>query len=282
MIPSGFLGILSGLIAAFVWGGADFSGGLAARKQNQFQVLVSFGLSGMVVLITATLIRREGMLTIPSIFWAACAGLSGVFGVAALYRGLSMGNAVGIAPSAAVISTGLPVIYSLLIEGSPKLTQFIGFGLALVGIWITSGSNSFQFGGKDKQSWILALVAGIGFSGFFILIDQVESGKIFSPLVVSRFISLIVAISMVNLQHIKMPALFSNPVALLAGVMDAGGNVFYMIAIQFTRVDIAVVLTSLCPAVTVILSAIILKEKITRLQWSGVVACLIAAILIAL
>ncbi|MBN1536691.1 MAG: DMT family transporter [Anaerolineales bacterium] len=282
MLSSSVLGVLSGLTAAFVWGGADFSGGLAARKQNQFQVLVGTALSGLVVLIAAMLIRREGMLDFISTFWAALAGLLGAFGVAALYRGLSLGNVVSVAPAAAVISTGLPVIYSLFFEGSPKVTQFMGFGLALVGIWLTSGSESMKLGWKAKENFLLAFVAGIGFSGFFILIDQVEPGKIFSPLIVSRLMTLVVAFSMIKFQDVPMPALFSNPAALFAGVMDAGGNIFYMVAIQFTRVDVAVVLSSLCPAVTVVLAALILKEKILHKQWMGVVACLIAAALIAL
>lgn len=281
MISMSFLGVLSGLTAALVWGGADFSGGIAARKQNQFQVLVNFGISGLVILIIAALIRGEGMLDSSSIIWAVLAGLTGVFGVAALYRGLSLGNIVGVAPVAAVISTALPVIYSLIVEGSPKLTQFIGFAFAFAGIWLTSGSDSIKLGGKAKEGLLLAIIAGIGFSGFFILIDQVQPGKIFSPLVFTRLTSLIVALCMVNLQRVSMPSLFSNPMALLAGAMDAGGNVFYMIAIQFTRVDVAVVLSSLCPAFTVVLGTLILKEKLTRQHWLGVFICLLAAVLIA-
>lgn len=276
-----FLGVLSGLTAALVWGGADFSGGIAARKQNQFQVLVNFGISGLVILIIAALIRGEGMLDSSSIIWAVLAGLTGVFGVAALYRGLSLGNIVGVAPVAAVISTALPVIYSLIVEGSPKPTQFIGFAFAFAGIWLTSGSDSIKLGGKAKEGLLLAIIAGIGFSGFFILIDQVQPGKIFSPLVFTRLTSLIVALCMVNLQRVSMPSLFSNPMALLAGAMDAGWNVFYMIAIQFTRVDVAVVLSSLCPAFTVVLGTLILKEKLTRQHWLGVFICLLAAVLIA-
>lgn len=277
-----FLGVLSGISAALVWGGADFSGGIAARKQNQFQVLISTGISGLIILVTATLIRGEGMLDLASICWAAVAGLCGSFGIAALYRGLSMGNTVGVAPVAAVISTGLPVIYSLIFEGSPKITQFIGFALALVGIWLTSGADSLKLGGKAKESFILAFIAGMGFSGFFILIGQVEPGKIFSPLVVSRSMTLIVAICMIYFQRISMPSIFSNPIALFAGALDAGGNVFYMLAIQYTRLDVAVVLSSLCPAFTVILAALILKEKLSSLHWLGVVICLLAAALIAI
>lgn len=282
MLPSSILGVISGLTAAVVWGSADFSGGIAARKQNQFQVLVSTGLSGIVVLIAATLLRGEGMLDPRSIFWAALAGLSGAFGIASLYRGLSLGNTASVAPAAAVISTGLPVIFSVITEGSPKITQFLGFALALLGIWLTSGSDTMKAGGKAKESFALAFVAGIGFSGFFILIGQVTPGKIFSPLVVSRLMSLLLAFSMVSFKRISAPSLFSNPAALLAGVLDAGGNVFYLIARQYTRLDVAVVLSSLCPAVTVVLAAIILKEKISRQHWMGAFVCLLAVALITI
>jgi drug/metabolite transporter (DMT)-like permease len=281
MFPSNILGVISGLTAAVVWGSSDFSGGIAARKQNQFQVLVNSGISGLVVLLTATFLRGEGMLDAASIVWAALAGLSGAFGIAALYRGLSLGNTASVAPAAAVISTGLPVVYSLMTEGSPKITQFIGFGLALAGIWLTSGSDTMKAGSKAKESVVLAFVAGIGFSGFFILIAQVQSGKIFSPLLVSRLVSLTVAIIMVYIQRISFPSLTSNPMALLAGFLDAGGNIFYLIARQYTRLDVAVVLSSLCPAVTVVLAAMILKEHISRQHWMGAFVCLLAVALIA-
>jgi drug/metabolite transporter (DMT)-like permease len=281
MFPPNVLGVISGLIAAVVWGSSDFSGGIAARKQNQFQVLVNTGIAGLVVLVIATLLRGEGMLDTPSIFWAALAGLFGAFGIAALYRGLSLGNTASVAPAAAVISTGLPVVYSLITEGSPKVTQFIGFGLALAGIWLTTGSDTIKAGSKAKESIMLAFVAGIGFSGFFILIAQVTPGRIFSPLLVSRLVSLSVAIVMVYVQRISLPSITSNPMALLAGFLDAGGNIFYLIAKQYTRLDVAVVLSSLCPAITVVLAAMIMKEHISRQHWTGVLVCLSAVALIA-
>ncbi len=281
MFSPNLLGVISGLIAAVVWGSSDFSGGMAARKQNQFQVLVNTGIAGLVVILIALLFRKEGMLSTTSIFWSALAGFSGAFGIAALYRGLSLGNTASVAPAAAVISTGLPVVYSIITEGSPKVTQFIGFGLALVGIWLTTGSDTIKAGEKARESIILSFIAGIGFSGFFIMIAQVEPGKIFSPLLVSRIVSLSVAIVMVSLQRISFPSLTSNPLALLAGFLDAGGNIFYLIAKQYTRLDVAVVLSSLCPAITVVLAAMIMKEHITRQHWMGVLVCLSAVALIA-
>jgi drug/metabolite transporter (DMT)-like permease len=75
--------------------------------------------------------------------------------------------------------------------------------------------------------------------------------------------------------------LLSNPVALLAGFLDAGGNALYMLARQYTREDIAVVLSSLYPAVNVLLAWMLFKEKVSRTQWFGVVLCVAAVALIS-
>jgi drug/metabolite transporter (DMT)-like permease len=62
--------------------------------------------------------------------------------------------------------------------------------------------------------------------------------------------------------------------------LDTGGNVFYLLATQFIRLDIAALLSSFYPAMTVILAGIILKEKVANTQWVGMILCLIALSLI--
>jgi drug/metabolite transporter (DMT)-like permease len=74
----------------------------------------------------------------------------------------------------------------------------------------------------------------------------------------------------------------SNPIAIFAGFFDAGGNVFFLLAKQFTRLDVAAVLASMYPAVTVILACVILREKVSASQWRGVILCVIAIALIGI
>jgi drug/metabolite transporter (DMT)-like permease len=211
--------------------------------------------------------------------WAALAGASGALGVAALYYALSLGNTASVAPTAAVTGAILPMLFSLLTEGSPGWGRGVGFLAALLGIWLVSQSPD---AGKKavRRGMYLAFLAGVGFGGFFILITRVGPGQVFIPLVVARLGTLGVALVMMFTHRLSLPAPKANPVALLAGVLDAGGNVFYLLAKQFTRLDVVTVLSSLYPAATMLLAYLIFKEKVSRLQWIGAGLCILAVWLI--
>jgi drug/metabolite transporter (DMT)-like permease len=279
MPPANILGVIFALTSAAVWGSGDFSGGLAARKSNQYQVLMLAALSGMVVLVVCALLWREGLPSRTSIFWGAMAGSAGALGMAALYRALSMGHTASVAPTSAITCAALPVVFGALTSGLPKLTQLGGFMLAFLGIWLVSKSPSA--GEKTfREGMLLGFLSGIGFGGFFIFIAQVDKGQVFAPILIARTITLCIALLMLRLTHIPLPALTSNPIAILAGVLDTGGNVFYLLATQYIRLDVAAVLSSLYPAGTVILATVFLKEKVSLAQWIGATLCLLAVGLI--
>ena len=279
MFSAELIGVFLALTSAAVWGSGDFSGGLASRRSHPFQVLTLSTLSGMVILIVFAITWREGLPAAGSLVWAALAGVSGAVGVAALYRALALGSAAAVAPVAAVVSAALPVLFGLFTEGLPGGLRLAGFGLALAGIWLTSRASAGSL--VSRQGLGLALLAGAGFAGFFILIAQVEPGPVFMPLIVARAVSLVTALLLLAARRLPLPGPGSNPVALLAGLLDASGNVFYLLAQQYTRLDVAVVLASLYPAATVLLARMILDERVSPGQWLGAGVCLAAIVLIA-
>jgi drug/metabolite transporter (DMT)-like permease len=275
------MGIILALAAAAVWGGGDFCGGLATRRQDPFRVLFQGTIASLVLTQGFMFALGERLPSLEDALWAGSAGVFGALGLALLYQGLAQGSAVLVSPVAAVVGAALPVLVSSLVEGLPTPLQALGFAAALGGIWMVSRAEG-EVDGRSRRGLGLAVLSGVGFAGFLVLIAQVESGSTFSPLLVAKLTSLLVALVVLRRRGMRLPTLGNNPYALLAGVMDVGANALYLVATRFTRLDVAAVLGSLYPAGTVLLSRILLKEEITPLQGGGVVLCLAAIGLITL
>jgi drug/metabolite transporter (DMT)-like permease len=281
MVSSHLIGVFFAIASAVMWGTSDFSGGIATRRNRPFQVLTLVFLSVVVVLVVFAIARNEPVVRLTGVAWSLAAGISGSLGLAVLYRSLSLHNAAIIAPTAAVIGSALPVVFSFIAVGLPDSSKISGIIFAIIGIWLAS--QSVEVSRKvSQQGLLLALLAGIGLGGFFILIAQVEQGAVFMPLVIAKSAGLAVALLMLLSRRDSFPSLGSSPIALFAGILDASANIFFLFALQFTRLDIASVLSSMYALATVILASILLKEAISNTQWVGIILCMIAIGLIVL
>jgi drug/metabolite transporter (DMT)-like permease len=178
-----------------------------------------------------------------------------------------------------VLGATIPVIFSAFVDGVPGSLRVIGFGLAILSVALISRART----GSDGTDGLgLAVIAGIGFGLFFILIDQVSEDAVFWPLVAARGASLVAMLTVTLASgQAWLPSRSDLRIVLLAGTLDVGGNTFFLLAAQSGRLDVATVLSSLYPAVTVILARSILKEHITRVQGIGIAAALVAIPLIA-
>jgi len=278
------LGAIYALIAAVLYGGADFGGGFASRRLNHYQVLLIFSLVGVVAMAVLALLWNEEMPTAKSIINAMLASTFGAIGLATLYKGLASRRACIIAPSSAVVAAGLPVIYGAIVQGLPDTVTLAGFILAAIGIWLTTKvdpDDGEQPGnGPAGNGLLMGVLAGLGFGLFFIFMARIEPGPIFSPLIFGKLASIAVALFVIIMKKMPLSNPMANPLALLAGFLDVMANVLYLVSSSLTRPDIAAVLVCTYPAVTVLLSMLFLKEKINRSQGFGVLVCIVAIALI--
>ncbi len=274
-----FATVIFGLAASLCWGSGDFSGGLASRRANASSVVIAAYAVGFVLLVALALLWKEPFPSPVDIVWGGLAGLAGVIGLISFYSALSIGRMGIVAPVSAVLTAGLPVIFSAFTAGLPSLLQLGGFVLALLAIGLISRPERAR--GRPEGIG-LALLAGCGFGCFFILISHASHAATFWPLAVARFISVLFLLVVVRIRQQQMlPKMTVAPIVLLAGILDAIGNVFFVLATHAGRLDVAAVLSSLYPAATVLLAALVLRERVTRIQAVGILLALVAVPLIS-
>jgi drug/metabolite transporter (DMT)-like permease len=273
-------GILLALASAVVWGSGDFCGGRASTRLHSYQVLFLASVSGLAMLLVSAGVAGEpASLPAASFAWACAAGLAGSGGILALYRGLAVSSAATVAPLASVLAAVLPVLVGALRDGLPGRFQVAGFVLALAGIWLVTRAASSA--PASREGVRLGLLAGLGFGGFLVCAAQVPGPSVFIPLAVARAVMLLTAVVMLGRAGLPRPALSGNPVGLAAGVLDAGGNVLYLLARHHVRMDVAAVLSSLYPVSTVVLARVVTGEQVSATQWMGGAVCLASVALIA-
>ncbi|HTN53348.1 MAG TPA: hypothetical protein VML50_13160, partial [Anaeromyxobacter sp.] len=220
-MPPSLAPSLLGIVSAASWGGGDFCGGLASRRAPVLGVLALGLASGLAMVAGVALLRGEPAPPIASLGWAMAAGAAGAMGLGALYRGLAVGRMSVVAPVSAVLAAAIPATWGALSEGVPGASKLLGFALALAGIWLVAGAEPR---GEGRGGLGLALVAGVGFGGFLVFMHAGSAGGALWPVAVARTTSLALVLAVALARRRPWtPARGGTPLALLSGVLDAGG-----------------------------------------------------------
>ena len=273
------LSYLLGMISAIVWGAGDFCGGLASRRAPVLGVLILAEFTGFVLLVVLAFVTGEVFPVPRAVAFSVAAGLSGTIGLGCLYHGLAVGRASIVAPVSAVIGAMMPALFTAYTDGYPGTLKLIGFALAFTAIVLASQSNQEK---KSHNALPFGILAGIGFGGFFIFMDQASGmHSTFFPLSIARGfpVPLMLLISLIRKLPSSLPR-SSILFVIFTGVLDAAGTIFFLLSSTFGRLDVATILSSLYPASTVLLSRLILREQISTMQKLGVLLALTAIVLI--
>lgn len=268
------------LAAVVCWGTSDFTGGYASKRSDAFLVTLLAHASGFVLMTSLAVAMHAPFPSRNSQAWALAAGALGGTGLAIFYRALATGKMGLTAPLAAILAAALPTAFGIATEGVPGIVPILGFLTAGAGIWLIARPDGTA-GSHDGLG--LALIAGLGFAGFFLCINQTGSSSAVWSASQSRLGSLVMVGGMVALRRGKHALHWRDAVmGMFAGCLDSTGTLLFVRADQTGRLDAAVVLTSLYPVVTVVLARLILKEHFSRWKAIGIVAGLAAVPMIAL
>jgi len=279
------LSIFYGILSALSWGAGDFAGGLATRKLGTYRAVFYSDFLGLLALFLVIVFYHEEIPSVSSLILAGVGGMLGSVGLMALYYSMAHGQMSIAAPVSALFAAVLPVIVSIFTEGLPTRIHFVGFGLALTAIWLISQGDSAHRFHLDRFSDLrLPLLAGLGFGSYFILTHYATIGISSTVwiMIASRSAATLMLLAFVLARRES----FTVPrdawgVVLPNAMLDVGGNLFYILALQSGRLDISAILSSLYPGATVALAWAFLKERISRPQWAGILIALMAIALFA-
>jgi drug/metabolite transporter (DMT)-like permease len=278
-VPPQYIPAAYSLTAVGVWGASDFLGGMGARRANAFLFTAIVHFVGMVAVGALVLMTHPPFPGNGSLFWSLLAGALGGLALAFFYRALSGGNMGLIAPVAAVLSAAIPTLVTAFAEGVPGTRHTLGFLLAGVGVWLISRTEGVA---ARPEGLGVAVLAGIGFAGFYLCIHRAGDASALWVAVCSRFASFLVTLAFVLFgRHVRSVPAPVLAIAIAAGILDITGSAVFIRAGQIGRLDSAVVISSLYPAVTVLLARIFLHEHFSRARTIGMVAALAAVPLIA-
>ena len=264
--------VLLALASSVCWGVGDFLGGLGARRMPTLTVLAVSELAGLVGIAAVVLARRDAL---PS-FWPAglafAAGIAGVVGLGALYRGMAVGAMAVVAPISAA-SAMIPVAVGLARGERPSTLQLAGVAAVLAGVALVSREPA-PARGRFASGLGLALLAAVGFGSYFVLIDEASAdGALWAVLIARAVATALALVAAAALGSLRFPR---RSVGLLVavGVFDVTANGLLALALTKGLVSVVSVLASLYPVVVVLLAHFALGERIRRSQQLGVAGVL--------
>ena len=293
------LAIVLALASAIGYGASDFAAGLASRRAGVIQVTLLASAVSALAVTAALPLAAPHRPAAASLAWGAAAGLGGTTGALALYLGFRQAAFSVAGPISAVGAAGFSVLAGLLLGERPTTLALIGIVLALPAIVGTAASAaggtvasaasaepasaaSSATAGRPIAGAALGLVAGACFALLFIGLNRAGSGSGLWPVAATQVTELIAALAVaVATRNVRLPAARARLLAVLTGAAGAAGTILFFFASHEGFLAVTAVLTSLYPAVTIVLARTVLGERLTRLRLAGLTLAAACVALIA-
>ncbi len=271
-----------GLLSAASWGGSDFVGGLGARRASALLVTASGQVISLLLLIPLCFAAGIALPTGPNLLFALIGGFEVALALALFYRALTLG-AMGVTAALTGLLTALiPVLFSLARYGAPSALTAAGLAAGCAAIWLITHRPERTRAATPARALLLGALAGVGFGMQLVFFKMADGASLLGIMTVAR-VAGVTALALVLLWTRPRSAGGGFLLAgAVSGILDTAGNLFYLRAVQLGRLDSAAVICSLYPAGTILLAAIILRERPSRRQVAGIALALGAVALLSL
>jgi len=283
------------LLASLLWGSADFLGGTASRRTPALSVVaVSQAVAMLGLLVIAAATSAFGAST-GYIGWALAGAVVNLVALTSFYAALA-GGTMGVVAPIAALSVVVPVAVGIGQGDRPGAVQAVGVAVSFVGVVLAAGPQRASRPDPDdrapyddppdarrsRRPIALAFVAAAGFGTVLVCVSRGARSSTVMTLLVMRATSVALLVVATTAGVVAVRSRVRDlPLLAVIGAGDAGANAAMAVASTRGLLSVVAVLSSLYPAVTVVLARLVHGERLQRVQAIGVVATLTGVALIA-
>lgn len=268
------------LCSAVAYGVSDFAGGVLSRRASVWAVSATSQATAAVIAVS--MVAATGGRPRPvDLAWGLVGGCAGAAGSVLIHRGLAAGRMTVVAPVSAVTAAAVPVVAGLGQGDRPGALQLGAVALVLPAVWFVSGGA--QLRARSPVEAADGLVAGLAFGVQFTALGQVPASAGLMPLAVSQVVAVVAIIvtATVVAPGAWVPRTRPARLGAVAGVLAGVATLAFQLAAQNGLLTVAGVLTALYPAVTVVMAATALRERIAPPQRVGLALAAATVTLVA-
>ncbi|CAN7725818.1 DMT family transporter [Pseudomonas umsongensis] len=281
-----------GLLAALLWGGTDFLVGLNARavgvkRAVYFGQALGFTIMSLLLILFPVFILRS--MAAPLEVWliGVAAAVLTVSGALALSKAFALGKASIVAP----LVTSYGVVTTLLSWAGGEqisLLQLLCIALCVIGVVLSSmhSDPKVPHSTQASSSIAYALLAAVFYGTSFWL-----QGRFVLPVLgpvtmlwLAYLVGLIVLVGIVLRidDGLKFPPLKNCLTLTGASLMNLGGFSSFAWGAVAGSVSVVTVISTLSGGIAAILGYVFFKERLGKVQVSGVVLVLVGAFVLHL
>lgn len=278
------MAVLLALISSALWGTSDFCGGTLTRRRPAVTVVLVSELIGLAGVVVAAVATAAWDAPAGYVGWGLLGAIAGSVGIVAFYQALATGTMGIVAPIAAT-GVVVPVVVGLAQGDRPSAWQGAGIAVAIIGVILASGPELRRDDQGQRSAarplWLAGLAA-LGFGVVFVALDHGARSSTLMTLLVMRSAAAAAMLAVASLTATSLRVGKADlPMLLVVGGFDVGANATFAYATRHGLLSVVSVLSSLYPAVTVVLARAVHAERLGRVQVFGVIGALAGVLLIA-
>lgn len=283
--------MLVGLASALVYGASDFVGGVASKRIAPERVVAVSAVTGTSILALASLLV-PAVWSADAVLWGAASGVANSMAILLLYMALAIGPMSILSPLTALLAAVVPVVIALV--GGEQLGPlgYLAIVIALVAVVLVGAVRGERTVRPSGRGLGIATASGVLIGLVIVLLDRAPHDSGLLPLLFNRAASgavllVVVVVGAIALRRRGTPLRSGWPasgirLALVCGVLDTTANTLILTGLRLGELSVMSVLAALYPAGTIALAAIVLRERVSPLQWVGLGLAIAAAALLAL